>query len=151
MFDFLDQSSLKAKDGEEENNDFQFPNSGEHMEGLSQQKRRIYRHVVQNHDFQFPESNESGETVSMKKLSGYNLGFFYSQNRRYRHASSEETSAHSSEEISFTVNTVNLQARGCLDSTFCEGSNLYPESYVKNLLENNSKIPTRIVNKFVKE
>ena len=109
------------------------------------------RYGRQQRDIQFPDSMETWESIQQRKLSGHLLAYFNSQNRKYRQASSEELSTESSEEILFSANTEDLEARGCGDKSYCEDSTLYPESYVVNLLETNSKIPPGIVNKFIKE
>ena len=137
----------------EVNTDIQFPISGENTGGPAR------RYGRQQRDIQFPDSMETWESIQQRKLSGHLLAYFNSQNRNYRQASSEELSAdsyeelsaESSEEILFSANTENLEARGCGDKSYCEDSTFYPESYVVNLLETNSKIPPGIVNKFVKE
>ncbi|XP_023336592.1 uncharacterized protein LOC111707685 isoform X2 [Eurytemora carolleeae] len=137
----------------EVNTDIQFPNSGENTGGPAR------RYGRQQRDIQFPDSMETWESIQQRKLSGHLLAYFNSQNRNYRQASSEELSAdsyeelsaESSEEILFSANTENLEARGCGDKSYCEDSTFYPESYVVNLLETNSKIPPGIVNKFVKQ
>ena len=133
----------------EVNTNIQFPNSGENTGGPAR------RYGRQQRDIHFPDSMETWESIQQRKLSGHLLAYFNSQNRNYRQASSEELSADSyeelSEEILFSPNTENLEARGCGDKSYCEDSTFYPESYVVNLLETNSKIPPGIVNKFVKE
>lgn len=95
-------------------------------------------------EFKFPQSGETSEDENQSNDESkiyFNDETPTETHRSYRHSSLKLHRRRQSR---------SLTAPGCFGSKYCEGSQSYPAQLIENIVETESKIPSRIMNKFIK-